>query len=60
MGATKPPQTKSCLDAVLRTGGVCRMPACKSTQEGLKRCGKWSVMNSLKLRLLLKVCYLYY
>jgi hypothetical protein len=32
---------------VLRTGRVCRVPACESTQERLNRCSKWSVTNSL-------------
>ena len=47
IGATKSPQTKSCLDAVLRTGRVCKVPTCESTQGRLNRCGKWSEMNSL-------------
>ena len=39
IGAMKSPQTKPCLDAVLRTGRVCRAPACESTQERLSRSG---------------------
>ena len=45
-GATKPPQTKPCLDSVLRTCRVCKVPACKNTQERADRCGKWNVINS--------------